>query len=43
MTEPDQFTCTRRCPQVVSSLALRITRFLIAVAVVGRPGGRRAV
>ncbi len=30
--------CTRRCPQAGFSIAMRITSFLIAAAVDGRPG-----
>jgi len=35
--------CTRRCPHVGFSVAMRITSFLIATAVDGRPGRRRLV
>jgi hypothetical protein len=30
--------CTRRCPHAGFSIAMRITSFLIAAAVDGRPG-----
>jgi hypothetical protein len=43
MTEPDQLACTRRCPHMGFSWAIRITSFLIAAAVEGRPGRRRVV
>jgi hypothetical protein len=35
--------CTRRCPQVGFSVAIRMTSFVIAAGVDGRPGRRRAV
>src|SRR5438270_10729634 len=43
VAEPDSWPCTRRCPQLGFSVAIRMTNFLIAAAVGGRPGCRRAV
>jgi hypothetical protein len=43
MAKPDQFTLHPPVSQVEFSVAMRITSFLIAVAVGGRPGRRRAV
>jgi hypothetical protein len=43
MAEPNQFTLHPPWSQVGFSAAMRITRFLIAAAVGGRPGRRRAV
>jgi len=43
MAEPDQFALHAPVSQVGFSVALRITSFLIAAAVEGRPDRRRAV
>ena len=44
MAEPDQFTLHPPVSQAGCSVAMRITRFVIAAGVVGgRPGWRHAV